>query len=380
MVQERKKRRIVLTSILKPVDDTRMFEKMGVSLAQSGQYEVFIIGYPTSPKPTYTGIHFISLPQFQRVSLKRVLAKWSVFRKIIQLRPWLVIITTHELLLPAIILKALIRTKIVYDIRENYYRNILYSGSFPMFARWPLALLVRLKEELLAPVIDHLFLAEKGYENEFRFQRDRWTVIENKALLSPPTQVVEEGVPLGMRKELKDTLQLLFSGTLAESTGVFRAIQLCKELHRLDPTVSLTIVGRAALVEVNEKIQKEIKQYPFISLIGGNSLVPHRTVMEYIRNSDYGIISYPPSEHTVNSHPTKLFEYLSARLPIILEPHWPWITQYEVYQPFILVDFQKPNYPGLLQDMKSKAYYTRTPEDVSWSSEEPKFLKALEIL
>ncbi len=41
-MQEIKKRRIVLASVLKPVNDPRMFEKMGQSL--SHHYEVHIIG------------------------------------------------------------------------------------------------------------------------------------------------------------------------------------------------------------------------------------------------------------------------------------------------------------------------------------------------
>jgi hypothetical protein len=41
-MQEIKKRRIVLASVLKPVNDPRMFEKMGQSLSQ--MYEVHIIG------------------------------------------------------------------------------------------------------------------------------------------------------------------------------------------------------------------------------------------------------------------------------------------------------------------------------------------------
>lgn len=42
-----KKRRIVLASILKPVDDTRMTEKLGATLAQVEGNEVYVIGYPS---------------------------------------------------------------------------------------------------------------------------------------------------------------------------------------------------------------------------------------------------------------------------------------------------------------------------------------------
>ena len=42
-----KKQRIVLASVLKPVDDVRMFEKIGKSLSAITGHDVFIIGYPS---------------------------------------------------------------------------------------------------------------------------------------------------------------------------------------------------------------------------------------------------------------------------------------------------------------------------------------------
>ena len=46
-----KKQRIVLASVLKPVDDTRMFEKIGKSLAREPKYEISIYGYPSNKPP-----------------------------------------------------------------------------------------------------------------------------------------------------------------------------------------------------------------------------------------------------------------------------------------------------------------------------------------
>ena len=184
MAQEREKRRIVIASILKPVDDTRMFGKMGVSLASTGTWQVSIIGFPTTV-PSYPGIEFIQLKSFTRLSLGRWLAKWKVLVEAWRRKPALFIFSTHELLIPALILKVMRSSFIVYDVRENFYRNIAHSEGLPTLLRWPLAMLVRLKEKLLAPAVDHFLLAEKGYEQEFRFHRGGWTVIENKALSYP---------------------------------------------------------------------------------------------------------------------------------------------------------------------------------------------------
>ena len=56
--------------MLKPVDDTRLFEKIGVTLAEDGEYEVTIIGYPSVSKPNHPGIEFKALNHFERFSVK----------------------------------------------------------------------------------------------------------------------------------------------------------------------------------------------------------------------------------------------------------------------------------------------------------------------
>jgi hypothetical protein len=367
VAQERKKRRIVLASILKPVDDTRMLAKMGRSIAATGLYDVFIVGYPSQAAPQVTGIQFRALPSFPRLSLMRAMSKWTVFRMLWDIGPDILIFSTHELIVPAVLLKVLRNTSIVYDVQENYYRNILYGGSFTPVLRWFLAASVRLKEKLLAPSIDHFFLAERAYENEFNFFRGGWTLLENKAPLMPGHT----------RKNITGPVRLLFTGTLSEGTGVFRAIDLAKGLHHLDSTVTLTIVGFAAVDEVYHQVRAACADADFITLIGGNHLVPHHTILEQIVIADAGIIAYPDSILTRDSYPTKLFEYLQAQLPILVEPHWPWIPHFELSTPFVYTDFSNPNYAEVLRGLRTGSFYPSAPQNVSWQSEEDKFLKAI---
>jgi glycosyltransferase involved in cell wall biosynthesis len=364
LAQERKKTRIVLASILKPVDDTRMLEKMGLTLRPA--HDVHIIGYPSSSERKIPEISLHPLNAFPRVSWRRLFAKWKVFAIAIKLRPDIFIITTHELLVPALWLKVFLPVKIVYDVRENYYRNILYAGSFPWVLRGPLALLVRWKEKLMAPMVDHFFLAERGYEQEIRFHRGGWTVLENKTAVHRKQQ----------QEHPQGRLRLLFSGTLAESTGVLNAIGLARELFKLDPSVTLTIAGYAAMKSVRERILKEVKLNSFLRLVGGERLVPHDEILTTIDESDFGIIAYPPSRHTMNSVPTKLFEYLGAGLPVIVDRRWPWVKRYESINPFVFIDFDNIDYPGLLAELKAGRSFA-PPEDVTWESEAPKLIDAI---
>lgn len=369
MAQESQKRRIVLASVLKPVDDTRMTEKMGASLAATGLYEVSVIGYPsTGSLPP--GIRPVPLTPFKRISWARWLARWKVFWLALALRPNVFIFSTHELIFPALVLKVLLNTRIIYDVRENYYRNIRYSEGLPSLIRWPLAALVRFKEKLMAPAIDHFILAEEGYDKEFRFHRGGWTVIENKAIATALTR----------QNAVKEHLTLLFSGTLSESTGVFRAIDLASILHQHHPGVRLTIAGYAASGSVRQKLMASIKDKPFIQTIGIDRLVPHNEILALLPSVDAGLIAYFPLPHTINSVPTKLFEYLQARLPIITENHWPWVQRFDPYKPFVFVNFADPDVQSLLNALTNNSFYTQSPVGISWNMEASRLIAAIKLM
>ena len=123
------KKTIVIASVLKPVDDTRMFEKFGISLSDSGNYKVVIIGYPSIVKPAYPNIDFIPLNPFKRLSIGRILAPFQVYSKLYKVKHDILIVNTHELLIVALLNRIIFGGKIVYDIQENYYRNILFTDA-----------------------------------------------------------------------------------------------------------------------------------------------------------------------------------------------------------------------------------------------------------
>lgn len=347
-----------------------MFGKMGMSLNRAG-WEVTLIGSACElPEHAPAAMRFIQLPRVGRLSFGRLLAPWRVLIHTLKVQPTVFIFNTHELLLPALLVKILCNAAVVYDVRENYYRNILHTNVYHWLLRGPLAFWIRFKEKVLAPAIDHFFLAEAGYDHEFRFHRGGWTVLENKPAFTTP-------VP---SRQHAGVIKLLFSGTLAESTGVFAAIRFAKELHKLDPGISLVIAGHAHQPEVRKRIQEEVKGAFYIRLIGGDAPLPHATIMQEILAADFGILSYPRSKHIVNSRPTKLFEYLATGLPIILEGWWPWVQEFAVHDAFIKTDFRAVPSPGIIQQLRFRRNNLIPVAGMTWETEEGKFLQAIERL
>lgn len=362
------KRTIVIASILKPVNDARMTEKFGHTLAATRQYDVHIIGFPAEVAPTPL-IQTHPLPFFKRLSFKRLFARLTVCKLFLKLKPDLIIFTTHELLTAAVLSKLITRCKIIYDVQENYYRNIKYTGAFPYLLRTFIAAGVRLKEIISSSFIDHFFLAESNYSKELNFLRLNFTVLENK-LKKPAEKIARRNNP---RRN-----NLLFSGTLSESTGVFKAIEIAVKLHPLNRNITLTIVGYCAQRNVLQKIVNTIEPYPFIRLLGGNQLVPHAEIIEQIKQADAGIISYPFNPSTYGSTPTKLYEYLGHQLPIILIHHPHWIALCEPFQAALVFEPEHINPKKLLEALNTQSFYTAEPLDVFWESEQPRLIRRVQ--
>jgi glycosyltransferase involved in cell wall biosynthesis len=261
--------------------------------------------------------------------------------------------------------------RLIYDVQENYFFNILYTNSFRPVAKVFIAAYVRFTEVLTSPFINHFFLAEAEYEKELPFLGSRKTRILNK--VKKPENIVARERTSGKRS-------LLFSGTLAESTGVFTAIELAVKLHDVDPNMTLDIVGFCPQQETLFKIINTIEPYPFIQLTGGQKLVEHSLIIKYIQQADFGIIAYPHNKSTRSSIPTKLYEYLGHQLPIMLIDHSPWVDLCSPFQAAVVFDPRHIQASQMLDSINTQKFYSRIPDDVYWISEERKLLNVVSEL
>jgi hypothetical protein len=343
--QVNKNSRIVMASILKPVDETRMFEKIGDSLAQAG-HDVHIIGFPSATGATADPkirFHPIAPHAFKRLSTTRFFASLKVLFMAVKLKPTCFIITTHELLVAALGCKLLTGCKVLYDVQENYYRNIRYTTAFPVGIRTAVAAWVRLKERLLQPIITTYILAEKGYAEELPFAKPH-LVLENKI-----TQAVADRY---RKKHQTGYSHLLFTGTLAVTTGVFEAIRLTEELHAHDASFTLTIIGHAPLTTVHRQLLNMAREKTWIDYQGSEKPVPHDAILKAIGKADFGIIWYPPNPGTACSVPTKLYEYMGLNLPVLISHNAQSEERVEQHKSGIILK-QNTDYQLLISKMKS---------------------------
>jgi len=363
-MQEIKKRRIVLASVLKPVNDPRMHEKMAVSLCNAGFSDIHVIGMASGlDAGRHASITLHPHQSFRRLSLSRILAPWTILFKALRIKPALFIAATHELLITAVILKVVTGCSIIYDVQEDYYKNIVSTNAFPLILRYPIAWYVRTKEKICSPFISTFLLAEQCYSREISFVAKHNIVLENKCLL-----------PDNFRRTPDDSgVRLLFSGTLAESTGIFLAIALAERLHEVNTDVKLHIIGFCPHLPTRRKLVTRIKDKPFIELTGGDELQPYSHIVDAIRKANFGIISYPLAAHTKNRTPTKFFEYMASGLPILRHEGTTAIP--DAMDGIIPFDIKNIEPAELLERMKHARDYGRPSAVFMWDKESERLVQ-----
>ena len=358
--------KIVLASILKPVNDTRMYGKLAKTIAEIPNSEIHIIGFKSIIScPNETNINFYPVFDFKRLSFLRLFSSFIFIQLVFKIKPQTIIISTHELLFPSLLYGLFFKSKLIYDVRENYFYNIIYSNSFPYGIRFLIAYWVRFREMISSPFITQYILAEQCYLAECSqfVKKDKSIILENK---------FEGESRIKSDFSIGKGFKLVYSGTIASMYGVWETIFLTQKLHDLDPEITLQIIGYGTDKKLIENIKTFICDKPFITLSGGSELVPHKSIVNGLLNADLAVLSYQKNNSTINKIPTKLYECLALSVPMLL-PNYAqkWIDITLPFSASIALDFNRFDVEKVYQTLLNTRFYSSTPPKDScvWEGE-----------
>ncbi len=362
------KKKIVIASVLKPIDDVRSYWKLSQSMAKTNKYEVNIIGNEGKKESYSENIKFHAHQIRRRNWTKRILIRPLILINTLKIKPSLFIITTHELIMTAVLVKWLIRCKVVYDVQENYQLNLAMISSSPL--RKVLGTLVRLKEKLSKKYIDQYWLAESCYHHELPFTKGKALTLENKAF------------KYSITKKDSTPLRLLFSGTISEYSGVKKAVKLFKECSKTDILTHLHIIGQVHNKALMNWLILEKDKNPSIKLTVSENPVPYQQILEAMSNANLGVIGYEPNLVNKEKIPTKLYEYSRYHLPYLVQANTKWSEIGTKLGGAIPTDFDNPNCKNLVKIIKNSAslFPKIYPNQSTWEFESTQLIVSLNTL
>ncbi|MGB0524496.1 MAG: hypothetical protein ACPGJS_16105 [Flammeovirgaceae bacterium] len=344
--------KIALAAVLKPIDDTRMYEKFALTLCTA--YEVHIIGFETSqPLTPQKNIHFHPLFQFTRQGNKRLGASKQLLHQLTAIQPDLLIIHAVELLPAACWYAWRHRIPLCYDVRENYWRNIIYQRNYSTVFKWPLAIGIRLLERLSRLVVQHYFLAEQCYATEFNFTHGKHTVLENKFKPLNP-------LPISKSKK-KNELQFVYTGTISKIYGAQEAFNLMEKLRNSGLKLHFTMIGKVAQQALGNWLAQRAQRCPWFTWSGNSQPVPHPQILEALHNADYALLPYQPNLSTINCIPTKMYECLALAIPMVVQENELWKSICTPHQAAVFIDFPTAQIETLKNQLLQGAYYPNGP-------------------
>ncbi len=292
------KTKVLFASSLKPACDTRT-EKL---LQSFNGYDCFFCGVRNSQILSQS-----TTWKYSRSLIFRIQLVIKFFVLVNKIKPQVIVINSLEFVPVLKLLKYKLGFKLIYDMQEDYVKNITYHNGFKGLKRIIGIAYVQSLTNQLFKFVDGVIYAETVYQQEVAVPS---LVLENKSILK-----------VRRNKESSNPIRLLFTGTLTKECGVYQALEWLSKLEKIG-AYELIMIGHTPLVEDHKRL-REIRKENF-TYKGSLSPIAHQDLVDEMVSSDFGLICYESSPSKKGKMPTKLFEYMSICLPVICQNDGFW--------------------------------------------------------
>lgn len=298
-----------ITSVHIPFD-TRIFYKECKSLAKDG-YEVNLIASYEKDE-IIDSIHIHAVP-IRESRLKRMFfTVWDVYRKSLTIDSEIFHFHDPELIPIGLLLK-LHGKKVIYDIHEYYPYYIRYKEMINRLFRKPVAWITGIIENLTAPFFDAIVVVTpKLY---LRFKRLNKNTVE--VCNFPKLKEFYSGINTNSWESRSDSVT--YVGSLTLDRGIKEMIQAIGLVQKKKP-VRLIIGGSFP----TETVYNYITSLPDFTYVDYRGFLSREEMNGVLSQVKAGIVFTHPQLHHTVTYMTKLFEYMSAGIPVIASdfPFW----------------------------------------------------------
>lgn len=303
--------RVVHVTTVHPRDDIRIFRKQCVSLARAG-YEVLQVVGDGQGEALVDGVHIVDIGARPAGRLARMRRQpRAALAAVRALQPQLVHLHDPELL-PLGVALARQGLKVVYDAHEDVPRQILTKQWIPAALRAPVAALFEAYENRQVARLSAVCAATPHIAERFaRVARCSVNVSNFPFLaeLAPPAE------PLPRERAV------CYVGGLMRTRGLLQMVRAVALL----PGVTLLLCGRFE----DTAFEAEMRAEPGWAQVQYLGQVGRDTVRQVLARSSAGLVTLLPMPSYLDALPIKMFEYMSAELPVVASdfPLWRDIVQ-----------------------------------------------------
>jgi glycosyltransferase involved in cell wall biosynthesis len=280
--------------------DIRVFMKECSSLA-SNAYEVFLIVADGKGNEQKNGVQIIDVgaPMGRIDRMFHITSK--IYETAIQLDCDLYHFHDPELILTGLHLKRKGKT-VIFDAHEDVTLQLLSKPYLNLFSRRLFSVLFGIFESFTCRKFDGIVTATPFIRVKFLKMNKLVQDINNYPF---PDELNTDQI-----SEKEKKLQVCFIGGLTVIRGIK---ELVSAMESVNSNVKLVIGGEFSEKEFSEKIKlssgwKKVSDLGFIN---------RSEVRDVMQESIAGMVTFLPVPNHINAQPNKMFEYMSAGIPVI---------------------------------------------------------------
>jgi glycosyltransferase involved in cell wall biosynthesis len=293
-------RRVVHLTSVHAADDTRIYHKECRTLADAG-YEVVLIAQAPIIEATAPGIRVIALPRPRSRWARVTGTVWQVLRAAWRERADVYHLHDPELLPAGLILKVG-GAKVVYDAHEDWPGTVDTRAWIPPVLR-PVARRAVMGLEFAAVRLLDGTVVGIG-KVAARFPAEKVALVQNFPLATVPGETTPP--------RADDPPLLVYVGDITEIRGAYTMVQAMGELP---PEVAARLVIAGSFSPPS--LEAALRALPGGERLETRGWLSRDAVQELLAQATAGLVLFHPSPSHNTSQPNKLFEYMSAGLPVI---------------------------------------------------------------
>ncbi|WP_221566985.1 glycosyltransferase family 4 protein [Alkalihalobacillus sp. TS-13] len=298
--------------------DTRIVIKECQSLAKAGHDVSYIV--PKEENRTEYGVKIVGVSSSPRHPVERILKTTrSVFEAAEAENADVYHFHDPELIPIGMKLKKLGK-KVIYDVHEDVPEQILSKQWIPKRVRKLMSKAFARYEKKASSKFDAVVTATPYIMDKFRPHNPNTVTVHNYPILRE--LIDEEDSERGMAS--MESGKVVYLGGIYRLRGIVEMINAMEWVNQVSPA-ELVLGGTFA----QPALEDEVKQLSGWKHVDYRGFLSREEVKQTLAESQVGLVLLHPEPRFVVSLPIKMFEYMSAGLPVIASnfPLWKEIVE-----------------------------------------------------